>query len=146
MEFANPIPFDEGSFMDGKHADLFAQVARDLHTGYAAASLVKQRQWYELNQAAAKIEHACMDGWNEEDYFLDIPENAYYYWVNRLGPQCWEDQGFRRRFAKKYPECVRRNVTGHTVITKPQPKWDVKRAISAATNPESARILEHMAG
>lgn len=132
--------------MDGKDADLWAEVALDLHRGYNVASLLKQKAYFEQQQAAAKLEHYHLEGINEADIFLDIPETAYFYWVNRLGPECWEDQSFRSRFARMHPECVRRNVLRSTTITKPQPVWDIHRAIGTATNPEAARILEHVAG
>jgi hypothetical protein len=34
---------------------------------------------------------------------MSIPPLAYHYWGQRLGYQCWNDQGFRREFLRDNP-------------------------------------------
>jgi hypothetical protein len=114
------IPFDEGSFLDCKDVDLWNMLARDIYHGQAVKRLESMKRARKQAEFAAKIDYAAQDGWCEED-FLEVTLESFYEWAAKEGRECWDDDGFRRDFAKENPFARRRVVTGRTVITAGTP-------------------------
>lgn len=110
-------PFNEASFLQVADPELLAMVADDMHRENEARKFFAKQRYDRIAAAAARIETACIDGINEDDYWLEIDPVSYHYWVNREGRDCWSDPQFRREYARDNPSAVRRNVTGKTIIT-----------------------------
>lgn len=51
--------------------------------------------------------HVPIEGIGE--CFMRVDADAYFYWVNRLGHDCWNDKNFRREFYRDN-ESVRVNT------------------------------------
>ncbi len=132
----NQIPFDEGSFLDVKNPDLMQRVAASLHDDYMASCLLAERQTQASLAAAAKIEHIARDGWAEE-FTMEVPKEAYFYWVQKLGPDIWRDEHFVKSFLRDNPQCKRITKTGRCVITNPGMPGKVQEQI--AENARQAR-------
>lgn len=46
-------------------------------------------------------------GWTEErtmKKMMSVPPYVYYEWVDKLGPECWQDKEFLKFFQKHRPE------------------------------------------
>ena len=110
------IPFDKGPMLDSPDADLWFRVAEDVYTGYQRK--IEQSRINFQRQAAVmhRLEYLARDGWCEED-FLDVPTTSWFYWSQRLGPQCWDDPQFRAEYARDNPASVRKVKTGNAVFT-----------------------------
>ncbi len=137
------IPFDEGSFLDVKDPDLMQRVAMDMLTGWHTKALLSEMRTREQLSAAAKIEHQARDGWAEE-YVAEIPKEAYYYWVQREGLECWNDPLFVKQFLRDNPQCRRITITGRTVITNPGMPWKetmVKAGTAAGWQTHAPSVL-----
>lgn len=46
----------------------------------------------------------------------EIPADAYHYWGQRLGYECWKDKQFLREFLRDNPELAVRNYCKKTVV------------------------------
>jgi hypothetical protein len=85
-----------------------ADFVRDLcatFTNYQRAeeemAFARQKRIAELN---AVKEQSWLNGFGELQMQVD-PE-AYFYWIKRLGRECWTDPGFIREFKRDNPEVV----------------------------------------
>ena len=45
-----------------------------------------------------------------------IPVQAWHYWGNRLGYECWEDKTFLKEFLRDNPETAVNNYVKRTVV------------------------------
>lgn len=126
----NQMPFDEGSFLDVKDPDLMLRVGASLRDDYMAACLLAERQSMAAMAAAAKIEHIARDGWCEE-FTMEVPREAYFFWVQKLGPDIWRDEHFVKSFLRDNPQCKRITKTGRTVITHPGMPGKAQEQIAA---------------
>lgn len=68
-------------------------------------------------QANARIERAWMEGLGEQHMSVDA--EAFFYWVRRLGKDCWTDPGFIREFKRDNPEVVVRCRKRQNSILRP---------------------------
>lgn len=124
------IPFNEGSFLDVKDPDLMLRVAANIRNEYAAKCHLAEQWTKDQLSAAAKIEYQAREGWCEE-FVAEIPEEAYFYWCQREGPDCWQDPFFVKSFLRDNPQCRRKTITNRTIITNPGLPW--KSIIGAAS-------------
>ena len=46
----------------------------------------------------------------------EIPADAYHYWGQRLGYECWKDKQFMREYLRDNPELAVRNYCTKTVV------------------------------
>lgn len=129
MSAPSQMPVDIGSFLDAD-PDLMLQVAKSIHSEYAAKCALAEKWTRDQLSAAAKIEYQAREGWAEE-YVAEIPQEAYFYWAQRLGKDCWSDTQFLQEFLRDNPQCRRKTITNRTVITNPGLPW--KKVIGAAS-------------
>jgi len=47
---------------------------------------------------------------------MQIPADAYHYWGQRLGYECWDDETFKKEFKRDNPEVAVRNYAKKTVV------------------------------
>lgn len=63
--------------------------------------------------ANSRLEKAWMEGLGE--HHMSVDAEAFFYWVRRLGKDCWSDPGFIKEFKRDNPEvvvkCRKRNNT-----------------------------------
>lgn len=130
MSAPNEIPIDVGSFLDVKDVDLMQRVAANMWDEYAVKCHLAEQWTKDQLSAAAKIERKACEGWCEE-FVAEIPQQAYFYWIQREGPDVWQDPFFVKSFLRDNPQCARKTITGRTVITNPGLPW--KQAITAAS-------------
>lgn len=73
------------------------------------------RQGFHMNRVRAAVEAKRIAQATHADSFKSvdglgqmvarIPADAFHYWGQRLGYQCWEDTSFMREFLRDNPEC-----------------------------------------
>ena len=85
-----------------------ADFVRDLcatFTDYQRAeeemTFARQRR---IAAANAAIERSWMEGFGEQH--LSVDAEAFFYWVRRLGKECWNDKEFIRQFKRDNPEAI----------------------------------------
>jgi hypothetical protein len=45
-----------------------------------------------------------------------IPRESFFYWANRLGPECWEDETFRREYLRDNAHARVRTVSARCTV------------------------------
>jgi hypothetical protein len=71
----------------------------------------------EINQqkiAAQQPEQTWVDGIGQ--HTMSITPEAYHYWGQRLGYQCWRSKEFRREYARDNPGARVRSVPRKTCV------------------------------
>lgn len=93
---------------------LLREVERELIRGFdmqrVRATAEAKQSAYFRNQAEAH----SIDGIGQLD--MQIPLDAFHYWGQRLGYECWDDETFKREFKRDNPEVAVRNYAKKTVV------------------------------
>jgi hypothetical protein len=92
--------------------DLPRQVLNEFRRGWRMAEVMAQIEQREI--AAAQPERTWCDGLGQMT--LSIQGDAYHYWGQRLGYQCWGDKAFRREFARDNPGVRVRSRPRKTIV------------------------------
>lgn len=79
----------------------FCKTLSDVQRAEEEMTFKRQRETAEAN---ARIEKAWMEGLGEQHMSIDA--EAFFYWVRRLGKDCWSDPGFIKEFKRDNPEVI----------------------------------------
>lgn len=77
---------------------LEAELRRGFHMGRVRAQ-VEAKQTAKLNA----MQHRALNGVGA--LLARIPADAYHFWGQRLGYECWQDKQFLHEFLRDNPDC-----------------------------------------
>lgn len=90
-------------------SDLVPQLEKELKQGFQMNRVNAEIQ-SKQNAKFNKIKHRAVEGLGQLK--CRIPPDAYHFWGQKLGYDCWNDNGFLDEFLRDNPEC--RVVSGGT--------------------------------
>ena len=95
-------------------AHLHKEMERELINGWRMRESVAK---------AESIQHGHFDRFNEAREvagigrkIAQIPADAYHYWGQRIGYECWKDKQFMKEFLRDNEQCAVRNYVKKTVV------------------------------
>jgi len=116
------IPIDFDSIASTFGADNAMGAIQELHAGWEYKKLASRLRQNRIAQANARLERAAIEGIGELQ--LSIDPDIYHYWGQQLGYECWEDEEFRREFARDNEAARVKNVARKTTIIHPGMQFD----------------------
>jgi hypothetical protein len=111
------IEIDEASLAEVEGMAALQKLKDDLNTGFYAKALLAENA---MRQEVAALESAPLVT-NEGNLRprAVISGEAYHYWGQRLGYQCWDDPTFLKEFERDNPECrVKQRMANPTIVNQ----------------------------
>jgi hypothetical protein len=71
----------------------------------------------KIAAATAAIEHSWTEGLGE--HYMSVDAESFFYWVRRLGKECWNDPQFLAEFRRDNPETIVKNRPRKETIIRP---------------------------
>lgn len=122
MNTAAAMPRESGVILDGEAVpdDILELVRQNLRNRIEAQHAIARAQQLAAAEfhAKARSDEACtIDGMGQ--CVARISPAAYFYWVNRLGADCWQDSAFRHEFLRDNPAARVKYKPRTATIVKP---------------------------
>lgn len=93
---------------------LLREVERELILGFDMQRVNAQKE--AMQAAVYRNSNAARSVEGIGQLRMQIPRDAYHYWGQRLGYECWDDEQFLREFERDNPEVAVRNYAKKTVV------------------------------
>jgi hypothetical protein len=95
-------------------AHLHKEMERELINGWRMRESVAKAEAKQIAHHGHTHEANDIAGFGRK--VASIPADAYHYWGQRLGYECWKDKQFFREFLRDNPELAVRNYCKKTVV------------------------------
>jgi hypothetical protein len=102
------------SLADVIPSNLRNEVERELRLGFNMSRIKASAEAQQIAVFHNAHEAKAIDGIGQK--LGSIPGDAYHYWGQRLGYECWDDKQFVEEFFKHNPETAVRNRVKRTVV------------------------------
>jgi hypothetical protein len=102
------------SLSDVIPAHLHKEVEQELITGWRQKEVAMRHQTAQLGAFHKSHESKPVEGLGK--LVAQIPADAFHYWGQRLGYECWEDKQFFEEFKRDNPEVVVQNYCKRTMV------------------------------
>ena len=89
------------SLIDSLDPELADNLIAEFKTGWQVEAGLAAAKQARIAQATDRIASRAIDGVGQ--HVARITPEAFFYWRNRLGHECWADPGFRREFLRDNP-------------------------------------------
>lgn len=81
--------------------DLAPELEKELRRGWHRNAVQAQVE-AKSNAALNSIDHKSVDGLGR--LRMRVPADAFHYWGQRLGYECWSDESFLKEYERDNPE------------------------------------------
>lgn len=95
-------------------AHLHKEMERELINGWRMRESIARAEAKQIAHFGHTHEAHDVQGLGRK--IAEIPADAYHYWGQRLGYECWKDKQFMREFLRDNPELAVRNYCKKTVV------------------------------
>lgn len=102
------------SLADVIPSNLRNEVERELRLGFNMSRIKASAEAQQIAVFHNAHEAKAIEGIGQK--LGSIPGDAYHYWGQRLGYECWDDKQFVEEFFKHNPETAVRNRVKRTVV------------------------------
>ena len=92
--------------------DLPRQVMDEFTRGWRMREVLAVKEQEQV--AATQPDSTWVDGIGQRT--MSISADAFHFWGQRLGYDCWKDRGFRREFARDNPAVRVKSVARKTMV------------------------------
>ena len=93
---------------------LLREVERELIRGFDMQRVRAKKEAMQSAVYRNANEAHSVEGIGQLD--MQIPADAFHYWGQRLGYECWDDEQFKKEFKRDNPEVAVRNYAKKTVV------------------------------
>lgn len=95
-------------------AHLHKEMEKELINGWRMRESVARAEAKQIAHHGHTHEANDVQGLGRK--IASIPADAYHYWGQRLGYECWKDKTFMREYLRDNPELAVRNYCKKTVV------------------------------
>lgn len=104
--------------LDGQEPGLGSAVLAELRRGWQAEKTLARVRQARIAEATRRLETCTRPVEGLGQPTMRVTPEAYHYWGNRLGYDCWRDKQFIKEFQRDNPEVRVRTTPRTTTIIK----------------------------